>query len=179
MDGGIGDGYLVRRAQAGHVEAFNLLVERHQQGVYRVAVRMVGNEADAQDLAQEAFLRAWRGLGGFRGDSSFSTWLYRIVTTTCLKFLRGRPPRTQPLDDTSEAPAGRPDEVIEARARHTALLRAIAALRPEQRAALVLREFEGCSYEEIAAIMGITVPAVKGRLHRARLELLQISRAWT
>ena len=103
---------------------------------------------------------------------------YRIITNPCLKFLRDRP-HTQPLPETHEAPAGRPDQVAEANARRHALHAAIAALRPEQRAALVLREFEGCTYEEVAAILAITVPAVKGRIHRARLELLDAMQPWT
>jgi RNA polymerase sigma-70 factor (ECF subfamily) len=168
------DAYLVCRAQGGHLGAFEVLVERYQTRVYRVALRMLANPHDAQD----AFVQAWKGLAGFRGDSAFSTWLYRIITNRCLKFLRDRP-RTQPLAETHEAPANRPDQVAEANARRDALHAAIAALRPEQRAALVLREFEGCTYEEVAAILAITVPAVKGRLHRARLELLDAMQPWT
>ena len=172
------DADLVRRAQAGHLQAFEVLVERHQLRIYRVALRMLGNPADAQDVAQDAFLRAWRALAGFRGDSAFSTWLYRIVTNQCLKFLRDRP-RAAPLDELAEAPASRPEELVEAGARRQALADAIAKLNPNQRAALVLREFEGCTYEEVAAILGITVAAVKGRLHRARLELLEVMREWS
>jgi RNA polymerase sigma-70 factor (ECF subfamily) len=172
------DAYLVARAQAGHLGAFEVLVERYQVRVYRMALRMLANPHDAQDAAQDAFVQAWKGLASFRGDSAFSTWLYRIITNRCLKFLRDRP-RTQPLVDTYEAPASRPDELAEANARRDALRAAITTLRPEQRAALVLREFEGCTYEEIAAILAITVPAVKGRLHRARLELLGVMQPWT
>jgi RNA polymerase sigma-70 factor (ECF subfamily) len=172
------DAYLVCRAQGGHLGAFEVLVERYQTRVYRVALRMLADPHDAQDAAQDAFVQAWKGLASFRGDSAFSTWLYRIITNRCLKFLRDRP-RTQPLPETHEAPAGRPDQIAEANARRDALHAAIAALRPEQRAALVLREFEGCTYEEVAAILAITVPAVKGRLHRARLELLDAMQPWS
>ncbi|HEV2930419.1 MAG TPA: sigma-70 family RNA polymerase sigma factor, partial [Propionibacteriaceae bacterium] len=120
------DTYLVARAQGGHLGAFEALVERYQARVYRVALRMLANPHDAQDAAQDAFVQAWKGLAGFRGDSAFSTWLYRIITNRCLKFLRDRP-RTQPLAETHEAPANRPDQVAEANARRDALHAAIAA----------------------------------------------------
>jgi RNA polymerase sigma-70 factor (ECF subfamily) len=178
MDDAYDDAYLLARAQAGYLDAFEALVERYQVRVYRVALRMLGNQADAQDATQDALVSAWQGLASFRGDSAFATWLYRIITNRCLNLLRDRP-RTEPLAVELEARTGRPDELVEAGQQRAALLGSIGGLRPEQRAPLVLREFEGCSYEEIAGILGISVAAVKGRLHRARLELLDVMHPWT
>lgn len=169
----VADTHLIRAAQAGDLAAFELLVDRHGVGVYRVALRMLGNEADAEEAAQDAFVQAWRALDRFRAESAFATWMYRIVTNRCLDALAARRAE-EPLDERAETAA--PDDleaVVDGRERWAALVGAIGALSAEQRAALVLREFEGLSYEEIADVLGVTVGAVKGRLHRARLELMQ------
>jgi RNA polymerase sigma-70 factor (ECF subfamily) len=171
------DADLVSRAQAGRLDAFEELVRRHRLATYRVAFRMLGDESDAEDATQDAFVQAWRNLGGFRADAAFSTWMYRIVTNRCLNMLRARR-RTEPLPDTQEAPTSRPDRIAEARWQVEDLKRAIGGLTPEQRAPLVLRELEGCSYEEIAQALELSIPAVKSRLHRARLELLSAMRSW-
>jgi RNA polymerase sigma-70 factor (ECF subfamily) len=172
------DADLVSRAQAGRLDAFEELVRRHRLGTYRVALRMLGNETDAEDAAQDAFVQAWRNLAGFRADAAFSTWMYRIVTNRCLNMLRARR-RTEPLPEDREAPASRPDRIAEGRWQVEDLARAIARLTPEQRAPLVLRELEGCSYEEIADALDLSMSAVKSRLHRARLELVAAMRSWT
>ena len=108
------DGDLVSRAQSGQLDAFEELVRRHRLATYRVALRMLGDENDAEDATQDAFVQAWRNLGGFRADAAFSTWMYRIVTNRCLNMLRARR-RTEPLPDDREAPASRPDRIAEAR----------------------------------------------------------------
>jgi RNA polymerase sigma-70 factor (ECF subfamily) len=172
------DADLVSRAQAGQLDAFEELVRRHRLGTYRVALRMLGDESDAEDATQDAFVQAWRNLAGFRADAAFSTWMYRIVTNRCLNMLRARR-RTEPLPETQEAPASRPDRIAEGRWQVEDLTRAIGRLTPEQRAPLVLRELQGCSYEEIAEALDLSIPAVKSRLHRARLELLAAMRSWT
>jgi RNA polymerase sigma-70 factor, ECF subfamily len=171
------DADLVSRAQAGRLDAFEELVRRHRLGTYRVALRMLGDEGDAEDATQDAFVQAWRNLAGFRADAAFSTWMYRIVTNRCLNMLRARR-RTSPLPEDREAPASRPDRIAEGRWQVEDLKRAIGRLTPEQRAPLVLRELEGCSYEEIAEVLDVSISAVKSRLHRARLELLAAMRAW-
>jgi RNA polymerase sigma-70 factor (ECF subfamily) len=172
------DADLVSRAQAGRLDAFEELVRRHRLGAYRVALRMLGDDSDAEDATQDAFVQAWRKLDGFRADAAFSTWMYRIVTNRCLNMLRARR-RTEPLPTDREAPASRPDRIAEGRWQVEDLQRAIGRLTPEQRAPLVLRELEGLSYEEIAAALELSIPAVKSRLHRARLELLAAMRPWT
>ncbi len=171
------DAYLVSRAKAGRRDAFEELVRRHRDIVYRVALRMLGDQREAEDAAQEALLQAWRALDGFRGDSAFSTWLYRITVNRCLNMLRARH-ETEPLmtDRASSGPST--EVVVESRLQLDDVRRAILRLTPEQRAPLVLRELEGCSYEELAEILDVSVSAVKSRLHRARLELLNAVREW-
>ena len=171
------DADLVSRAQAGRLDAFEELVRRHRLGTYRVALRMLGDESDAEDATQDAFVQAWRNLAGFRADAAFSTWMYRVVTNRCLNMLRARR-RTEPLPDDREAPASRPDRIAEARWQVEDLKLAILRLTPEQRAPLVLRELQGCSYEEIAETLDVSISAVKSRLHRARLELLSAMGPW-
>jgi RNA polymerase sigma-70 factor (ECF subfamily) len=171
------DADLVSRAQSGRLDAFEELVRRHRLATYRVALRVLGDESDAEDATQDAFVQAWRNLGGFRADAAFSTWMYRIVTNRCLNMLRARR-RTEPLPDDREAPASRPDRIAEARWEVEDLKLAILRLTPEQRAPLVLRELQGCTYEQIAEALDISIPAVKSRLHRARLELLASMGSW-
>ncbi len=145
--------------------------------MYRVALRLLGSDADAQDATQETFVRAWRGLRRFRGESAVSTWLYRIVTNRCLNVIAARRP-AESLDLELPAAGGDPAGITEQRERFAAVAREVSSLVPEQRAALVLRDFEGLSYEEVAAVLGVSVAAVKGRIHRARLSVLRGTAAW-
>lgn len=162
------DEVLVGAARAGDVDAFEVLVRRYELPMYRVALRMLGSGADAEDATQDAFVQAWQKLAGFRGESAFATWLYRVVINRCLNVRASYRP-FEPLAESLPDAGGDPAEVAERRARWRAVSEAIRALPGEQRAALVLREFEGLSYAEIAQVLGITVAAVKGRVHRARL----------
>lgn len=173
----VDDRVLVRAAQDGDLDAFELLVRRHQPIVYRVALRLLGTEADAHDATQEAFERAWRALGHFQGRSAVSTWLYRIVTRRCLDLIAGRRP-SEPLSDAVPDIRADPVQAAEQRERLRAITHVIARLPGDQRAALVLREFEGLSYDEVAEVLDITVSAVKGRIHRARLAVLEGTTAW-
>jgi RNA polymerase sigma-70 factor (ECF subfamily) len=173
----VSDRFLVGAAQAGDRHAFEALVRRHQGAVYRVALHMLGSEVDAEDAANEALVQAWRALSTFRGESAFSTWLYRIVTNRCVNARAARhsiEPLPEVLIDRDSDPA----EALAQSERLDALARGVLALPAEQRAALVLRELEGLSYEQIAEVVGVTVSAVKGRIHRARLGLLKASAAW-
>ncbi len=167
------DSALVALARSGHANAFEELVRRHQVTIFRIALRMLGDRRDAEDASQEAFLQAWRALPGFRSQSTFSTWIYRIVTNRCLNLRRARRPNQALLwDQESEEPG--PEEAAEAQNRLQILRAAILELTPEQRAVFVLRHLEGCAYEEIVEILGISLAAVKSRLHRARLELADV-----
>lgn len=173
----VADRVLVDAARAGDVDAFEVLVRRHEGRVYRVALRLLGSDADAQDAAQETFIRAWRGLGRFRGESAVSTWLYRIVINRCLNVIAARRPAER-LGLELPLVGGDPAEIAEQRERFTAVARRVASLVPEQRAALVLRDFEGLSCEEVAEVLGVSVAAVKGRIHRGRLSVLREAAAW-
>lgn len=166
--------FLVSAAQRGDLDAFGALARQHEARVYRVALRMLGNPSDAEDAAQEALLKAWRSIGRFRQGSRFGTWLYRIVTNHCLNVIAARREPTAPWDDERDGdPSLDPAAVLQQRERMDQLTDAIAALPAEQRAALVLREFEGFTYEQVGEILQITLPAVKGRIHRARLSIAQ------
>jgi RNA polymerase sigma-70 factor (ECF subfamily) len=178
--GDVADHELARRAALGDQGAFDVLVRRHTNRMYRVAVRIVSDSAEAEDVVQEAWISAWRGLAGFRAESAVSTWLYRVVTNAALAHLRRRRP-TVPLDEGAAGAAGAltetstgfdPERSALRDEQVAAVHRAVAALEPSQRVPLVLHELEGLSYEEVAAIVGTSVPALRSRLHRARVALL-------
>lgn len=171
---GVSDEALVAWAREGHHEAFEELVRRHRDRAYRVALRLLTDPHLAEDVAQEALVAAWRALPRFRADARFSTWLYRIVTNTALNYATRRREVATEVVDPPQTTQGAPADLVAEHNREVARIEAvIAQLPPEQRAALVLRSFEQCTYEEVADILGITVPAVKGRLHRARRELTE------
>lgn len=164
------DSVLVRWAQEGRTEAFEVLVRRHRTPVYRTALRLTGDAHLADDVAQDAFIAAWESLKLFRADSSFATWIYRIVVNRARNSQRGR--RDQPVEELPEG-GHHPGADAEAISREGSqrVLSAIMELAFEQRAALVLRLFEELTYEEIAEILSTTPDAVRGRLHRARRQL--------
>ena len=172
---------LIKNAAAGDAAAFETLVERYQKQVYNLALRMVNNESDAEDLAQEAFIRAWRSLGSFQYTSQFSTWLYRLTTNICIDFLRSQKRRKvvslTMLRDDEDSQWDLPDteplpeqQMIAAEDR-AALARALASLDPDYRQVLTLRIVNECSYQQISQILGIAEGTVKSRLSRAREQL--------
>jgi RNA polymerase sigma-70 factor (ECF subfamily) len=163
------------RLRAGDRLAFEELVRTQQHRVYGLALRMLGNAAEAQDVAQEVFLRAHRGLAEFRGDARLSTWLYAIVSRLCLNRLAGGERRLtrdgeEALSRIADARPG-PDQTLEQGELAEALSRAIGELPEERRIVVVLRDIEGLAYEEIAEVLELPVGTVRSRLHRARLDL--------
>ena len=176
------DDELVRRARGGELGAFGELVDRHRDVVVRVAARIVG-PGDAEDVAQDAFLRAFHRLGRLKGDAQFRPWLLRITHNASLDQLdrRARVARAEAteeeVDEVAELRERSPARLIEARERRDRLARKLQLLRPEHRAVLVLRDLEGLPYEEIAEVTEMPLGSVKGRLHRARGELIEILRA--
>ena len=166
------DAYLVRRAREGYLDAYEILLARHAPLVYRVALRLLNNPDDAEDVAQEALVAAWQALPRFRAEASFTTWLYRIVTTRALNFVN-RTPRPDSVDTAAEVADRTPGPAEQTELAHTsrAVANAIAALPPPQRVALVLHQFENLTYAQIADITATTVPAVRSHLHRARRTL--------
>ena len=190
LDGQPGDRELVERAQQGDGAAFAMLVERHQRQLYRLALRMTGSEADAQEVLQEAFLNAYQKLPLFRGEAQFSSWLYRIAANSALMRLRRkrRAPDTlaeQPLElagprfsaegylepASSSDWSQRADEKMMSGELGAAINRAVADLPDDYRTVFLLKDVDGLSNEDIANALDLTVPAVKSRLHRARLAL--------
>lgn len=176
----VADEVLVSECRRGNQEAFAALVERYHGRIYSLAYRLLGNPEDASELTQETFCRAYVKLGEFRGDASFSTWLYRIANNLCLDQLRRRQRRPAvSLDAESgdgslrEVSAGAPGpaEVCTRRAMLARLEEVIATLPPDQRATLILRDVQGLSYEEIAQVLQCSLGTVKSRLSRARRSL--------
>ena len=180
------DADLVRRAQAGDARAFDSLVTRYRGKVYGMCYHLVQNEQDAWDLAQDAFIKAWRALASFKGDSSFYTWIYRIAHNAGYDWLRKKRIQGEgefddeigkPIAAGAEAvPKGdrRPDEVLKNRELGDRIKDAIAQLSPDHRTAILLRDVEGLSYEEIAEVMGISLGTVMSRLFYARKKLQEL-----
>jgi len=187
--GDLTDGQLVERCRQGRsMEAFEELVGRYQDRVYAIARRLLRSAEDAEDAAQEAFVRAYQALGTFRGKSSFYTWLYRILVNCCSSHVR-RAVRTREIEGVSlDAPLGGddedtarsfepaardgdPGEAADRREAHRRVREAIAELQQDHREVVVLRDVEGMDYEDIAETLGVSRAAVRARLHRARAEL--------
>jgi RNA polymerase sigma-70 factor (ECF subfamily) len=150
-------------------------VVTHQHRVYGVALRMMGNAAEAEEVAQETFLRAHRAIRDFRGDAALSTWLYAIASRLCLNRLGAPERRRVRQEDTvlAELRDTGPDpvEALERSELESALHRAIAELPEDRRVVVVLRDLEGLAYEEIAAALELPLGTVRSRLHRARMDL--------
>lgn len=166
--------------------AFDLLVQRHHRRIVRLAVRVLGEREIALDVAQEVFVKAWRALERFEGNSRFSTWLTRIAINQCRNELRKRgtvkhtqpsslhdpmPGTDQPRDRAVAASTPEPRMLLEGDETRRALRDALAALPPEAREVLVLKEVEAMSYEGIAEVLEVPVGTVRSRLHRARMQL--------
>ena len=168
------DSDLVLRAQRGDRDAFEELVRKHADRLFVVVNRFLGDRQEAEEVTQEAFIRAWRGIGRFKRDARFFTWLYRIGINEAHRRAARRPPPglVSSLEQRSVEPPDR-NEAPQTRVEHAdlrqALERAIRALDPAYRAPLILRDVEGFSTAEAAAIMGLGEAAFKSRLHRARL----------
>ena len=191
---------LIRRAQQGDNSAFEQLLLAHQKKVYNLCLRMAANPDDALDLSQEAFIKAWRALGQYQFEASFSTWLFRLTSNVCIDFLRQKKRRqetslTENYDDSDEGaelslpdcaplaelsvPDAQPGPEQQAITNETKieLARAMGQLAPDHREILQLRVVEDLPYEQIADILGVRVGTVKSRLARARLSLRKILKA--
>lgn len=176
------DRWLVDRAVHGDLRAFEVLLRRHQDRVFRIALRMLGDRQDAEDVSQDVAVQLWRALASFSGSSMFSTWLYRLVVNRCLNHQRAQQRAradTRPLVDTDQpATTIGPEQRAMGAARLDAAAAALSSLPGDQRAVLVLFQIEGLSYREVAAVLGVTEPAVRSRLERARRNLLGAMKEW-
>lgn len=167
------DATLVAAAQRGDTAAFDRLVTRHRRAVYQVCYRFVAHHEDAADLTQDTFVRAWKALGRFRGQARFSTWVHRIAVNVSLNRVSLKTPAAEPADfdlvADSHTPA--PGQALAARQRDAEVRRAVQSLPPRQREALILRTYHELSHQEVAAIVGTTVGAVKANVFHALVNL--------
>jgi RNA polymerase sigma-70 factor (ECF subfamily) len=176
------DRELVKKAKAGDSEAFGELVQRHEGKIYGLCLKMLGNAEDAEDCLQEVFIKAFRALPGFREEARFSTWLYRIAYNESLMKIRKKKLDTVPIDRPVELGEGNVDREIADWTMDPRsdvmndelsgiLIRHVNELDPDNRIVFLLRDVHGLSTSDTAETLGLTVPAVKSRLHRARLFL--------
>jgi len=179
MDTDINDSAVVERVRAGDKQAFNLLVARYQYKIQNLVARLIRDPAEQEDVAQEAFIKAYRAIGNFRGDSTFYTWLYRIAINTAKNHLVGvgRKPPARDVDVDDSTMLGQVEGLVEMNSPEAILQndelvntirQAIAELPDELREAIMLREFDGLSYEDIADVMGCPIGTVRSRIFRAR-----------
>ena len=177
---------LIRRLRDRDEKAFREVVDRYGDRVYNLTYRMLGNREEAQDLSQEVFITVFKSIDSFRGDSKFSTWLYRITANHCknrIKYLARRHDRARSEYDegidpqgvesalTAPTPSPRPDKHLEGVELERLMQKALASLDDEQRIVIVLRDIEELSYEEICNVTNLPEGTVKSRLHRARMAL--------
>jgi len=183
----VSDQELVKRCQKGDERAFSVLVNKYQHRIFALISRYVWDPDEVQDVAQETFLKAWRALPKFRGDSAFYTWLYRIAVNTAKNHLvaKGRRPPGSDLD-AEEAEqfvdsdglrdTGTPESLVLSEELNAAIQAAITELPQELKVAISLREFDGLSYEDIAAVMECPVGTVRSRIFRAREAIDEVIR---
>jgi len=173
---------VIGRVLNGETAAFETLLRANQRKVYNLCFRMTGSQEDAEDLAQEAFLRAYQSLSGFKGESGFGPWLYRLTSNVCIDHLRREKRREKSsltyLDESGaqvemEVPDERfmPEAIFERQQVQASIQRGLGTLTTEHRAILVLREINGLSYDEIGEALGLSAGTVKSRISRARLAL--------
>lgn len=170
---------LIALAQQGDQSAFEQLLDRYQKPVYHQALRLVGNPEDAADVTQEVFIKVWKHLPSFRGESEFSTWLHRLTDNAAIDLIRREKKRRgdSSLDDEESAvfqpvdPALTPQQTVERKELQQALADGLAQLSEEHRQVLVMREVNGLSYEQIGEILGLSPGTVKSRIARARISL--------
>lgn len=163
------DRALVDACLAGDRAAFDVIVERHQRQVYQVCFRFLNNHEDASDLAQDVFVRAYRGLRGFKGQSALGTWLYRIAVNVCLNRVGAKAPSFEPIDrvERADARGEAADQAVLREERAAEVRAAIARLPRTQRATLILRVYHDLPHDEIAAILGSSVGTVKANFFHA------------
>ena len=174
----ITDYALAQAAAAGDMPAFEALYERHHRRVYSLCLRMTGNTAEAEDLAQEAFIQLYRKIGSFRGESAFTTWLHRLTVNQVLMHFRKRGVRMEQTTDDGDVPVqvvkGTENPASMPVVDRIALDKAISQLPPGYRTVFILHDIEGHEHEEIARLLGCSVGTSKSQLHKARMRLRQL-----
>lgn len=182
-DGALSEAEAIRLAQQGNANAFEQLYRLHGRRVYALCLRMVGNPADAEDLAQEAFLQLFRKIGTFRGESAFSTWLHRMTVNVVLMRLRKKSLPAVSLEETTEPDeesggprkdVGAPDLLLTGSIDRVNLQRCMEQLPPGYRTVFVLHDVQGYEHNEIADIMGCSIGNSKSQLHKARMRIREL-----
>ena len=177
------DHHLIAACLAGDAAAFGGLVRRYQERLFNTVIRLVDNPEDANDVVQEAFLNAYQSLDGFKGDSLFFTWLYRIAVNTAISLRRKQRAAisidanrngSQVIDPHDPSEQNRPGYAIEQAEQRRRVQHALNRLSPEHRMVLVMKDMEGQKYETMAEILQVPIGTIRSRLHRARLELRQL-----
>ncbi|MDD2481440.1 MAG: sigma-70 family RNA polymerase sigma factor [Lutispora sp.] len=171
---------LVAKSKKGNLDAFEELISAYERKAYNIAYRMMGNEEDAKDMAQEAFIKIYKSIQNFREESSFSTWLYRIVTNVCLDELRKRKKdKLVPLELSIETEKGTaivelsaeretPEDIYERVEKRHLIQNAISSLGEDYKTVIILRDIQGFGYEEIATMLNCSLGTIKSRINRAR-----------
>lgn len=177
---------LIEQCKQGDIESFELLIKDYQQLAFNIAYRMLGNTEDAKDASQDAFIKIFKSIQSFKGNSSFSTWMYRIVSNTCLDELRKRkkhqsysydnPIKTEDGEMNRNIPASEnsPEEIINRKESQQLIQNAINKLSDQNKAVIVLRDIKGFSYEQISEILDCPEGTIKSRISRARVALKMI-----
>lgn len=177
---------LLEKARKGDVNAFEMLIMEHERKAYNIAYRFLKNSEDAEDITQEAFLRAFKSIKKFKGHSSFSTWLYRIINNTCIDFVRSK--QNKPVDSIDKTiryegeelelqiptDENDPVETVETNEISGLMQSMLDQLPDDQKMALVLRDIQGFSYQEIVDITGVGMGTVKSRINRGRMALKEL-----
>jgi RNA polymerase sigma-70 factor (ECF subfamily) len=165
----------LEKAIRGSVDAFEELITLYEKRIYNIALRMMGNPSDAQDMAQEAIIKAYRPIGSFKGACRFSSWVYRITVNTCLDEIRKRKKRNVALIDMTDGEssgfvdgAPLPEAVVESREGYSGILAAVGGLNEIYRTVIVLRDMQGFSYQDISEMTNCSIGTVKSRINRAR-----------
>ncbi len=175
---------LIKRAKNNDLSAFEELIKMHEKTVYNIALKVMGNQHDASDAAQEAFIKMFKNIKKFRGDSKFSTWVYRIAHNVALDMLRKNSKKTVSIDENYEDgenpilniadPSPSPEQSVIDKEKMQILKNAIDSLPTVSKTAIMLRDINGLSYEEIAKIQNCSLGTVKSRINRARIQLKEI-----
>lgn len=176
---------LIKQSISGDIQSFETLINRYQKMAFNVAYRILGNEEDAKDMTQEALIKVFRNLKSFRMDSSFSTWLYRIVMNTCKDHLRKNKVKVISMDQSYDVGDGevqmefedeglKPDELLVSKETQSEVQEALMEVSEKNRIVVVLRDIKGFSYSEISDIVNIPIGTIKSRISRGRNELKSI-----
>ena len=177
----VDDGLLVQRAQRGERAAIEALLKAYEKNVYNIAYRFMGNEADAYDMAQDALIKIYKGIASFKGQASFSSWVYRLTVNACMDGLRKRKNTPVSLENAVESGvpfedpgAASPESYTLSIERKEDIQKAINLLPDVQKAAIILRDVYGFSYEEVSDYLDISVGTVKSRINRGRQKLREL-----